>query len=224
MLDGLLALASRHQVALIGGNISRSPGPLMVDVTAVGAVAPRRVLRRAGARPGDEIYVTGSIGGGVAGLQALRAGQGEDASIRAAVERYLRPDPRVRAGLLLGRNRAATACMDLSDGLADGIRQVAAASGVGMAVDIAELPIGGEVRAWFAQRRADPAIAALAGGDDYELMFTARPSQRGRLRAVRRHLGDLPITRIGVVTKGTRVVLATPDGERDLPEGFEHFN
>ena len=73
MLDGLIALAARHRVALVGGNITRSPGPLMLDVTAIGSVRPRRVLTRAGARPGDEVYVTGTIGGAVVGLRNLQA-------------------------------------------------------------------------------------------------------------------------------------------------------
>ena len=221
LLDGLLALAARHRVTLIGGNITRSPrsGPVVVDVTAMGAVAPRRILRRSGARPGDEVYVTGTVGSGAAGLQAFR----ENAELADAQARYLRPDPRVRAGLMLGRNRAATACMDLSDGLADAIRQVSAASGVGMAIEAAALPIQDEVRAWFVQRRADPAIAAIAGGDDYELLFTSRPAQRGRLRVASSHMGSLPITRIGVVTKERRIVLKTAAGEQELPHGFEHF-
>jgi thiamine-monophosphate kinase len=219
LLDGLLALAARHQVTLVGGNITRSPGPLVVDVTAIGAVAPRRVLRRSGARPGDDVFVTGTLGNGAAGLQAFRTG----ADLGEAQAHYLRPEPRVRAGLLLGRNRAATACMDLSDGLADAVRQVAAASGVGMAIQADALPIHDAVRGWFVQRRADPAIAVVAGGDDYELLFTSRPGQRGRLRAVTSHLGTLPVTRIGVVTQGRNLVLKTPAGEQELPAGFEHF-
>jgi thiamine-monophosphate kinase len=219
ILDGLLALAARHKVILVGGNITRSPGPLVVDVTAVGAVAPRRVLRRSGARPGDEVYVTGTVGTGVAGLQAFREG----GHLPDAQAHYLRPEPRTRAGLLLGRNRAATACIDLSDGLADAVRQVAHASGVGIAIRADALPIQDAVRDWFVQHRADPAIAAIAGGDDYELLFTARPTQRGRLRAVRSHVGNLAITRIGVVSRGGEVVLQTDAGGRELPAGFEHF-
>jgi thiamine-monophosphate kinase len=219
LIDGLLTLAARHRVTLVGGNITRSPGPLIVDVTAVGSVAPRRVLRRSGARPGDDVYVTGQLGGGAAGLQAFR----EHAGLSDAQARYLRPEPRVRAGVLLGRNRAASACMDLSDGLADAVRQVAEASGVGMAIEAEALPIQDEVRRWFEQHRADPAIAAAAGGDDYELLFTSRQVQRGRLRGVTSHLGDLPVTRIGVVTRKRDVVLRTSAGDRELPAGFEHF-
>jgi thiamine-monophosphate kinase len=219
MLDGLLGLAGRHKTSFIGGNVTRSPGPLVLDVTALGSVGRRRALTRSGARPGDEVYVTGSLGLGVVGLAALHARE----NVPQAEQRYLKPDPRVRAGVLLGRNRAASACMDLSDGLADSVRQVAEASGVGMAIETAALPIDGAVVRWFEQRRADPVIAAVAGGDDYELLFTSRPAQRGRLRAVRRLLGNLPITRIGVVTKERNLVLKTPAGARELPEGFRHF-
>ena len=229
IVDGLLALAATHRVALIGGNITRSPGPLMIDVTAIGSVKPRRVLTRGGARPGDEVYVTGSIGGAVVGLRMLQSGS----RIGDPVARYLRPTPRVRAGMLLGRNRAASACMDLSDGLADGLRQIAAASNVGITVDADCIPFAPGVVDFHRSRGDDPIAAALGGGDDYELLFTLRPSQRSRLRAVRNQVGDLPITKIGLVTKSSvtkhdatkahAVVVRTPDGERDLPAGFEHF-
>ena len=231
MMDGLIGLAARHRVAFIGGNMTRSPGPLMIDVTAIGSVKPRRVLTRAGARPGDEIYVTGSIGGAAVGLRLLQdrcganpsGSPGEPERLAPQMEKYLRPEPRVRAGLLLGRNRAATSCIDLSDGLADGLRQVAAASGVGVVVDEASIPMADGVAEFHRGLGNDPVCAALAGGDDYELLFTTRPLWKGRLRAVRSHVGDLPITRIGVVTKDRRLVLRTASGERDLPAGFEHF-
>lgn len=235
LLDGLLALAARYRVALIGGNVTRTPGPLMIDVTAIGSVRPRRVLIRAGARPGDEVYVTGAIGGAVVGLRLLQAAAGgpESPPLRSDAEaarqvglseqRYLRPEPRVRAGLLLGRNRAASACIDLSDGLADGIRQIAAASGVGIAVDGEAIPLADGVGEYHRARGHDPVCAALAGGDDYELLFTARPTLRGRLRAVKRQAGDLPITKIGVVTKAQQLVLRTASGDGELPAGFEHF-
>ena len=90
--------------------------------------------------------------------------------------------------------------MDLSDGLADALRQVAAASGVGMSIDAAALPVSEDVLRWHEQHGGDPLGTVLGGGDDYELLFTVRPSHRGRLRTVRQQLGDLPVTRIGVVT------------------------
>ena len=221
IVDGMLGLASAYRVAVVGGNITRTTGPLTIDVTATGSIRPRRVLTRAGARPGDDVYVTGTLGSAAAGLALLKSGPEvrlkadttSASSTNACVERYLRPDPRVRMGMLLGRNRAASSCMDLSDGLADAVTQVAEASGVGITIDAPSLPIGGGT---------EPQVAMTAG-DDYELLFTSRPSQRGRLRNVRRQAGDLPITRIGVVTKGTDVLLRDEQGTREMPSGYEHF-
>jgi thiamine-monophosphate kinase len=220
VLDGLLALADRYRVALIGGNITRTPGPLTIDVTAIGSVRPRRALTRAGARPGDELYVTGTLGDAAVGRRLLQNGEPAAPSLQ---RRYLRPDPRVRAGMLLGRNRAASSCMDLSDGLADGLRQIAEASGVGMTIEAESLPLTDEVRAWHAACHQNAVDTALTAGDDYELLFTCRPSRRRRLRGVRGQLGDLPITRIGVVTRARELHVREAGQTRALPPGFEHF-
>ena len=221
ILDGLLALAATPRVAIVGGNITRTSGPLALDVTALGSVRPRRILTRAGARPGDEVYVTGMLGDAAIGLRALAASTGDAYPVAAA--RYLRPEPRVRAGLLLGRTRAASSCMDLSDGLADAVRQVAAASEVGITLDRQAIPIGGDVRRWHEQEGGDPIETALAGGDDYELLFTTRPAHRGRARAAFKLMGDLPITRIGVVTRQRELVVRDEAGVHALPAGYEHF-
>ena len=220
ILDGLLALAATHRVALVGGNITRTPGPLTIDVTATGSVRPRRVLTRAGARPGDAVYVTGTLGDAAAGLRQLQSG---DRTASSEIERYLRPEPRLRAGALLGRNRVATGCMDLSDGLADGLTQVADRSGVGICIEGDALPITDGVRAWCAAAGQNPLDLALSGGDDYELLFTVRPSHHGRLRGVRGQLGNLPITRIGVVTRTRELLVREAGRTRELPRGFEHF-
>jgi len=231
LVDGFIALAGRHRIAIIGGNITRSPrvgveqapGPLMIDVTAIGSVKPRRILTRAGARPGDEVFVTGTIGGAAVGLHSLRTRADSNVPNDPNDQKFLRPEPRVRAGVLLGRNRAASACIDLSDGLADGLRQIAGASGVGITVDEAAIPMADGVAEFHRTRAADALCAALAGGDDYELLFTARSAWRGRVRAVRRQVGDLPITKIGVVTSDRQVILRSAAGDRNLPAGFEHF-
>jgi thiamine-monophosphate kinase len=229
IIEGLLALAGRYSVALIGGNITRTSGPMVLDVTAIGTVHRRKILTRAGARPGDAVYVTGSLGESACGLLRLRhAVTGADNlgaldQEQAHATRFLRPDPRVRAGVLLAGNRAATSCMDLSDGLADGVRQIAQASAVGITIDASALPITAESREWLSHAGRDPVDLALRGGDDFELIFTARPRQAGRLRNVRRQLGDLPITRIGVVTQAPRLLVTDERGARELPEGYEHF-
>ena len=228
MIDGLTALAARHRVQVVGGNLTRSPGPLVVDVTVSGAVKRRQALRRAGARAGDAVYVTGSLGAAAAGLQMLRANgattkaterHGPAASIsERCVRRYLYPEPRVRSGMLLSRNRAASACMDLSDGLADAVTQVAAASGVGIRVDEEALPIDPDVRAWFTARGEDPIVAALTGGDDYELLFTGHPKRARRLQSI-----GATITKIGVCTAEPAVTIRYNSDEKPMPRGYSHF-
>jgi thiamine-monophosphate kinase len=125
--------------------------------------------------------------------------------------------------VLLGRNRAASACIDLSDGLGDGVARIADASGVGMTLDTAALPIEPAARAWW-ESRGQPAIErAVTGGDDYELLFTVRPRMRQRLGAVARH-GGVAFTRIGVCTPGRTLVMRSPDGtDTPMPAGFTHF-
>lgn len=225
LLDGLLALAARHRAYLVGGNVTRTTGPLVIDVTVVGSVRRRRVLTRAGARPGDDVWVSGGVGAAAAGLGALGAGvPASDAGpLASAIAAYLTPEPRLRLGMLLGRNRAATSCIDLSDGLSDGLQQIAMASGVGITVDAAALPVPDAARAWFAARGEDPARSALTGGDDYELLFTVSRRRRSRFEAVRRLTHDLPLTRIGQVTGDRRLMLVGPDGPVPLPGGYEHF-
>ena len=232
LLDGMLALASAERIAIVGGNITRSPGPLVIDVTATGSVKRRRVLIRGGARAGDDVYVTGTPGEAAVGLASLQHACGLMAPghmpiprepMPAAESRYLRPMPRVRAGVLLGEQKVASACIDLSDGLADGVRRVAEASAVGITILADALPVSDEIRSWHLGDADAMLNTALRGGDDYELLFTCSPRARGRLRGVRRLLGNLPITHIGVVTKGRHVSVRTATGDRPLPDGFAHF-
>jgi len=212
LLDGLLPLAGRSRISLIGGNITLSPGPLVVDLTVTGSVHRRRILLRSGARDGDELYVTGSIGGAAAGLNELRA---QPASDSPAATRYRRPEPRLRFGALLGRNRAARACVDLSDGLADGVRQIGAASGLGAEIDAALLPMEIPGMPWR---------AALSGGEDYELLLAVSPKLRRRLDAVKRMNKDVPVTMIGRMTADKAFVVRTDSGMEPLPAGFQHFH
>jgi thiamine-monophosphate kinase len=227
IVGGLAALAARHRTHVVGGNLTRSPGPLLIDVTVTGTVKHRRVLTRAGARPGDEVYVTGTLGAAGAGLGMLReTATAHQPASPACVQRFCYPEPRVRVGELLGRNQAATACMDLSDGLADGVHQIARASGVGIEIDADALPIESAARTWHAAAGRDPVVASVTAGDDYELVFTCRPKGRGRLRAARLREGPT-LTRIGVCTPGPGVVLRrkAADGSRaePMPPGYSHF-
>lgn len=114
--------------------------------------------------------------------------------------------------------------MDLSDGLADGLRQIAAASGVGVRIDGEALPIDPGAREWWTARGIDPVMAAVKGGDDYELLLAVPPKSGGALRSLARHVADPPLTKIGVFTKDPRQLVVARAGHEDaLPEGFEHF-
>jgi len=250
IVSGFTSLAAQHRLQVIGGNLTRSPGPLVIDVTLVGTVKRRQALTRGGAKPGDDLYVSGAIGAAAAGLRLLRnvvghqssgaslsARSTEDLRLRLMtgdsrlttddwrlMTAYLTPVPRIRLGLLLGRNRAASACVDLSDGLADGVRRIAEASGVGMTVDASLLPIDPAARAFFGAQCLDPVEASLEA-DDYELLVTVRPRARGRLAAAIRH-GGAPLTRIGRCTED-RAITIRPSGteatDAALPAGYTHF-
>ena len=224
LIDGLLALAAAERVALVGGNITQTPGPLVVDVTVSGQVRLRKLLRRSGARPGDLLYVSGTLGAAAAGLDWLSSGGWEgDEELAACAARHRRPEPRTRVGMLLGRLKAASACMDLSDGLADGVSQICAASGVGAVVDAEALPLAPGVRRWFEGRGRDAVDAALTGGDDYELVFAVRPKLRGRLRAVGRESRGVSLTQVGELTKEPGVRLRRGGHDVPLPSGYQHF-
>jgi thiamine-monophosphate kinase len=124
----------------------------------------------------------------------------------------------------MGRSQAATAAMDLSDGLADALAQVASASGVGVRVDAAELPLDPCAREWWTARGEDPVTSALAGGDDYELLFAVPRKGHRALRSALRHVAEPALTKIGEFTKDPRERVLRRAGKEDvLPKGFEHF-
>jgi thiamine-monophosphate kinase len=227
LTDGLATAANAESVAVIGGNLTRSPGPMVVDVTAVGTVLPRRVLRRDSGRPGDELYVSHTIGRGAAGLEMLQVWATDPAAQDvggACVAHYRRPEARVRLGRALAQARAARAAMDLSDGLADAVRQVAEASGCGAEIDAGLLPIDEDARRWWVSRGEDVVARALSGGDDFELLIAVPPSWRGRLRHARRRVAQPALTRIGVLTRNRGEYAVVHEGRREpLPGGFEHW-
>ncbi len=230
LLRGFLALVAAHRLPLVGGNVTRSPGPLFLDVTLTGSVRPRKALTRAGGRAGDELFVSGTLGAAAAGLRRLRrqadegrpVGSDTSPGIESAVARYLRPLPRLRLGTIVGRTRAASACVDLSDGLADAVRQMAAASGTGAALEADALPIDAGARE-IAGPDQDALVAlALEGGDDYELLCAVPPKGRRRFAAAARTAG-IAVTHIGVLRAGGGLSVVRDGREAPLPQGFQHF-
>ena len=226
LIAGVAFEAQASSAALIGGNISRSPGPLMVTITALGSVHPRRVLSRSGGRPGDELYVTGTVGGAAAGLAILESGIDRNdlsAGQQACVARYELPPSRLRCGVRVADQRAASACIDLSDGLANGVRLLAEASQTGAEVDAAAIPIDDDARASRMAAGIDPVSGALTGGEDYELLFAVPPRRRRAFLAVASRCG-VPVSRIGRLTPSRDVSLQRGENSEPLGDGYQHFS
>jgi thiamine-monophosphate kinase len=201
-LGGLKRAASRFGCELAGGDTT-ARREVLINVTVVGEVLRGRAVRRAGARVGDVIYVSGRLGEAELGLRLLRSGKRlNDARVR----KHLYPEPQVELGQWLGERRVATAMMDLSDGLSSDLGRLCIASGVGALVDSARLPV---VRA----AGPDALELALHGGDDYELLFTVAKRDVGR---VPRSLGGVGITAIGEITRGREVMVVGESGRRQL--------
>jgi thiamine-monophosphate kinase len=226
LIDGVAAEADAARAPLAGGNIARSPGPLVVSVTATGAVHARRMLRRDGAAPGDELYVSGAVGGAAAGLSMLESGVARaslDGDQLACVERYEAPTARIRCGRMIAGSRSAAAGIDLSDGLAAAVTQLAEASGTGVQLEADSLPIEPGAGRWWRGRGIDPVEAALSGGEDYELVFAIRPKRRRAFLAAAARLAPLRLTRIGILTREPAALVARGEHRQPLPSGYAHF-
>ena len=170
--------------------------------------------------------MTGSIGNAAAGLEWLKAQRKAPDTgneMTSCVERFLRPEPRVRAGLRVGRNRVATSAMDLSDGLADAVPPLTRPLGLGAIVEADAIPVQDAARLWFAAQDRDPIVAAISGGEDYELLFTVPDRPRSRAHLLARLVKPLSVTRIGTVTTTPDLLLRRPGGDEPLPVGFQHF-
>jgi thiamine-monophosphate kinase len=226
LVEGFVSLAERSGTALIGGNMTRSPGPLVVDVTAIGSVRPRRVLERVGARKGDWLYVTGHVGSAAAGLGLLTSGLDRALMSEgqlACVARLETPEPRTRFGRIVARIGAANAAIDLSDGLGDAALRLAEAARLGVVVDAALVPVHGAARDWFVSRNTDPIAAAVAGGEDYELAFAVSPRREKRFLSAARRCPDLLVTRVGLFATEPGAWLDSGGSLTPLCQAFSHF-
>jgi thiamine-monophosphate kinase len=220
---GLLALADRHGCVLAGGDTTRAPhvdahpGPLTVCITAVGEVPRGAALTRGGACTGDDVYVSGCVGDAALALAAADGVSLDFVDAAAVQARLDRPEPRVALGLAL--RGLASACIDVSDGLVGDLAHIGERSRVGLRIDWAAVPRSPALRR---QRSELQQRCALAGGDDYELAFTAPPSQRRRVQAASAQAG-VPVTRIGTVVGEPGVSVVDEQG-RVLAGPFASFD
>ncbi len=219
LYEGMLELAQQFDVAIIGGNTCQSP-EVSITVTVLGSSRSRHILRRSAARPGDSIAVTGYLGSAAAGLEMLRNRLQLDAGAAAYLrDAFLRPRPRIAEGQLLVK-RGVAAAIDISDGLVSDLRHICKASRVSARVETDRLPVHATVKDNFGDRARE---LALAGGEDYELLFTAGAAAIHRVREE----AACPVTIIGEITAGSpgQVSLFDTDGSPvNLREaGWEHF-
>ena len=217
---GFFDLATEFNVSLIGGDTTR--GPLALTVTIMGEVPAGAALRRSGAKAGHDVWVSGNIGDAALAV-AHRNGKLvlEEGDYHEAVMRLYEPTPRV--GLGQGLRGIATAAIDISDGLLADLGHICRLSGVGATVDIGSIPLSPIGAKHF---DSDPGRSAIiAGGDDYELCFTAASNSRESITEMAEGLG-IPLTRIGQVKRGKGVSLLGPDGKAVKIDGrgYDHFS
>jgi thiamine-monophosphate kinase len=211
---GLRELGDRYRCPLAGGDTAESPaGLVLADITLVGTAPRGKALRRSGGRVGDWLYCTGRLGGAAAELEGMLA-RGRMGRVGAGEHPQMFPEPRIRVGVALRRRGLAGACIDLSDGLSTDLGHLCAESGVGAEVEEAALPVHPLA---VGERGLE---LALNGGEDYELLFSARAGVK-----VPRSLAGVAITRIGRLVRGSSVTLVRVDGRREGLEagGWEHF-
>lgn len=219
-IKGLLEQAEHFQVALIGGDTCSSQGGLTISITVMGEQSPERVVRRNGAQPGDQICVTGTLGDSALGFELLK--KGENAG--PAVERHLDPLPRVLEGMALAEAGIPSAMIDISDGLLADLTHILDQSGVGARVELDKIPLSGYFREKCPLIARDPYTLSLAGGEDYELLFTTSPHKLESARVILAKSGA-SLSVIGEITGAGRLQVISADGSeyQALATGYNHF-
>ncbi|HTW76000.1 MAG TPA: thiamine-phosphate kinase [Steroidobacteraceae bacterium] len=225
---GLDALARRHGVALVGGNLCR--GPLSITITLAGCVPQGQALRRDGARPGDALYVSGTLGDAAGGRELAHGGAPHPElpqprelpePQRQLRQRFECPQPRVALGVAL--RGLASACIDISDGLCVDATRLLQASGCAGQIDSARLPLSQALRQQFGARALP---LALGGGEDYELLFSADAARGAAIEQLAARLG-VPISRIGAVRSGAGLAVNSSNCDPAVtaaPTAFDHFS
>jgi thiamine-monophosphate kinase len=215
---GLAEDQAEFEIALLGGDTTSTPGPVALSLTALGTVPTGAALLRSGAMPGDDVFVSGTLGDAALGLRVLRGEikPGAAATVYLA-DRYRRPQPRLPLGVAL--RGLASACIDVSDGLAADLGHILEASNVGAEVWADAVPLSPA-----AMDQPGARMAALTGGDDYELLFTAAAARRLEIERIGRELA-LPLSRIGRIDAMPELRVLDPAGNR-IPlqrTGWTHF-
>lgn len=220
---GFMAVLHTHRALLVGGDTCLSREQLVVNVVVLGESEKAQILARAGAEPGDRIFVTGTLGDSAAGLDLLRSGvkgRGQRAGEKKLIQKHLRPVPRVEWGMLIARSKCAHAMIDISDGLSSDLVHLCDESGVGAKIFAENLPCSRSLLSVADVLGKSPSHYALSGGEDYELLFTVPQRRMNKLQSL-----GIPLTEIGEITKTRKVLLVDSQGKEKplLPTGYDHF-
>ena len=231
LFRGIVDLADRFGVAIIGGDTSSSAGPLFLDTSVIGECRQGKAVTRSGAKAGDIVYVTGDLGASALGLHLLEAGDrlenetSDDASEarRRALLKHLAPEPRLKLGQAIGEAGLATAMIDISDGLSTDLWHLLEQSNCGAIIRAGSIPIAECVQSLAASDSDISSLSlALHGGEEYELLFASRPESQGELLEISKSM-QIAITPIGEIVPGSGLRLERDDRiEQVLPAGYEH--
>jgi thiamine-monophosphate kinase len=227
--EGYFALAERVGISLIGGDTSASPETTRLDSIVIGSCTRGQAVRRSGALPGDDIWVTGTIGASHVGLKLLLAGErvieGEESAPQRAMRRHLCPEPPIEFGKLIGESGLAHSMIDISDGLAQDLEQICESSGVSAEIDRDLVPIAEEMQLIAFDSREQLSLA-ISGGEDYELLFAAASNDRDRVRRIADQ-AEVGVAAIGkIIERSESKVYLVQEGDR-YPltlSGYEHFS
>ena len=231
LYKGLDRACRKYQVALVGGDTVASPKHLFINLALLGETRKKRVFTRSGARPGDAIFVTGTLGDSAAGLHILkspkRKWQGPEAQRKKLVQRHLKPEPRVATADWLARSRHKVSSMiDISDGLTQDLGHILTAGRVGAELWEPQLPISKPLLKHSLMNHLSALDWALAGGEDYELLFTLPHEDVNKLKIESITKTGQPVTQIGVITAKKGLRLRSENGRSKIlqkPMGFNHF-
>lgn len=226
--QGFMSLAKKYEVRLIGGDTTRSPGPIFINVSVIGSANLGEIKSRSQAQPGDYICVTGYLGNSRAGLLSLEQGWLKTPAITNLVESHHKPTPRILEGQFLAKQAGVSAMMDISDGLVTDIQKIMSESKCGAELKLDAIALSSELTHVLKGRDVpgkDPHVFAAAGGEDYELLVTVSPSAWQELSEKFNSCFEIPLTKVGEITSNLKILRCTLDSEAiEVAPSFSHFN
>ena len=227
LYNGLYACADRFDVAIVGGDTTHSNNQLILNIALTGHMHPKHVCYRSGAKSGDHIYVSGTLGDAAGGLALIRDEIEMNQDHRTHLLRqHHRPEPRLKLGQMLAKSGAITAMMDISDGVASDLRHICKQSDVSANLQASAIPLSQAFIALCDQTQKDAIQLALSGGEDYELLFTVKPERAKEIENLVQDQNHPPITCIGHITdRADNILLTQKDGSQSpiTYSGYDHF-